>query len=193
MSYNYTTTGDTTWRSWTSADNSTNGTYNYNIVYLSTGGYTMSDNNLYIGAPYQFVGEYAGCEIITTIPEETEEQKQIRLVLEEVARETEKLRLEKQKQAEEKALQLLLDNLEENQVEIFKKTGCFVVTGQSGKKYKINKGRVRNVEELREDGTSERRMCFHPELFVPDHDTMLAQKLMLELNEPEARRIANFS
>ena len=181
MFYNYyTTTRDTPWLS---TDNNSAGTH-YNIVY-STDGYTMSDNSLYIGAPYQFVGEYVSTP-------ETEEQKQIRLIVEEAAKETEKLRLEKQKQAEEKAMQLLLDNLEENQVEIFKKTGCFVVTGQSGKKYKINKGRVRNVEELRVDGTTERRMCFHPELYVPDYDTMLAQKLMLELNESEARRIANF-
>ncbi len=188
----FNSSGDNTWGTWVStADNSTTGPYNYNIAY-STNGYTISDNTLYIDAPYQFVGEYTGVQIITSTPE-TEEQKQVRLVLEEIAREAEKLQLERQKQAEEKAMQLLLDNLEENQVEIFKKTGCFVVTGQSGKKYKINKGRVRNVEELREDGTPERRMCFHPELFVPDYDTMLAQKLMLEFNEPEARRIANFS
>ena len=124
---------------------------------------------------------------------ETEEQKQLRLVSEELARVAEQERLEKQRQAEEKALQLLLDNLEENQVEIFKKTGCFVVIGQSGKKYRINKGRLRNVEELKEDGTTEKRMCFHPELWVPDYDTMLAQKLMLEFSEQEARRVANFS
>lgn len=190
MPYNYSTTSDATWTP--TDNNSTNGTYNYSTSNYPTGGYTVSSNNFYIGVPYQFVGEYRGYQIITPIPE-TEEQKQVRLIAEEVARETEKLYLEKQTQAEEKALQLLLDNLEENQVEIFKKTGCFVVTGQSGKKYKINKGRVRNVEELRIDGTPERRMCFHPELFVPDYDTMLAQKLMLELNEPEARRIANFS
>ncbi len=189
MPYDYGGTSNTTWTTWwTSTSNSMNGTWfivHPHPMYSTGNSYISAGNSLYIGVPYQYVGE------LTIL--ETEEQKQLRLALEEIARETEKLRLEKQKQAEEKALQLLLDNLEENQVEIFKKTGCFVVTGQSGKKYKINKGRVRNVEELREDGTSERRMCFHPELLVPDYDTMLAQKLMLELNEPEARRIANFS
>ncbi len=161
--------------------------------------YTIGDYNNYITStawigyePYRSADNYEDRWV--PIPEEeTEEQKQRRLATEAAVREIDRLHVEKQKQAEEKALQLLLDNLKENQIEIFKKTGCFVVMGQSGKKYKINKGRVRNVEELREDGTPERRMCFHPELQVPDYDTMLSQKLMLELNEHEARRIANFS
>uniref|UniRef100_A0A6M3L1V4 Uncharacterized protein n=1 Tax=viral metagenome TaxID=1070528 RepID=A0A6M3L1V4_9ZZZZ len=174
----------------------TNGTclaWNYWVDYgnASTAANTWvywNDSTTYIPCNLQFKDQH----LVSWEPE-TEEQKQLRLVSEELARVAEQERLEKQRQAEEKALQLLLDNLEENQVEIFKKTGCFVVTSQSGKKYRINKGRSSNVEELKEDGTTEKRMCFHPELWVPDYDTMLAQKLMLEFSEQEARRVANFS
>ena len=175
--------------SYTAANNTTDGTYsawNYwagnktTSAVASTWVY-WNDSATYIPCNLQFKDQH----LVSWEPE-TEEQKQLRLVAEQEW-------LEKQRQAEEKALQLLLDNLEENQVEIFKKTGCFVVTSQSGKKYRINKGRSSNVEELKEDGTTEKRMCFHPELWVPDYDTMLAQKLMLEFSEQEARRVANFS
>ncbi len=95
--------------------------------------------------------------------------------------------------AREKALQLLLENLDENQTEVFKNTGAIPVTSPSGRKYRIVKGRSRNVEELDETGKKVKNLCFHPSEQVPDFDTMLAQKLMLELHEDRARQIANFS
>jgi hypothetical protein len=101
---------------------------------------------------------------------------------------------ERRKAADERALQLLLDNMEENQKEIFEKTGAIPVTGQSGVKYLIRKGRTRNVEELDKNGRYLRRLCFHPSDWqIPDYDSMLTQKLMLEMAEDQVRRVANYS
>ncbi len=109
----------------------------------------------------------------------------------------EELAKEKESQgrtAEEKALQLLLENLTENQAEIFKVTGAIPIESPSGRKYKINKGASRNIEEIDEKGIRKAHLCFHPcDYAIPVHDVMLAQKLMLEVCEEDARKIANFS
>ena len=67
------------------------------------------------------------------------------------------------------------------------------VTGRDGavKRYRIHKGRSGNVELLAPDGTPLRRYCAHPDLYVPDEDTMLSQKLVLESDEERFLRTAN--
>jgi hypothetical protein len=105
-----------------------------------------------------------------------------------------KLLEEKRKAADEKALQLLLDNLDDNQAEIYKRTGAIPVTGQSGKRYRIRKGTCRNVEEVDCKGCVIRHLCFHPkDSQIPVYDSMLTQKLMLELCEDMVGRVANYS
>ncbi len=59
------------------------------------------------------------------------------------------------------------------------------------KVYRIRQGRSGNVDLLGADGKPIRRYCAHPDLFVPDEDTMLAQKLMLETAEEQFLRTAN--
>ncbi len=103
-----------------------------------------------------------------------------------------KAREEKRKAAEKKALDLLLDHLDEGQKAIFNKEGSLVVFGgKSGKRYRINKGWSGNVESLGEDGKVFERWCFHFQDRLPEYDLMLAQKLMLESNEDAAAGIAN--
>jgi len=116
--------------------------------------------------------------------------------LAEVARkqqEQRKIAEEQRKVAEEKALQLLLENLSENQAEIFKMTGAIPVVAPSGKKYRIKKNE--RVIELGEKEETKCFLCFHPscEYGLPVYDVMLTQKLMLEVCEEDARKIANFS
>jgi len=120
--------------------------------------------------------------------EERKTYEQERIRMEELAREREK----KAREAEEKALQLLLENLTENQRAIYESTGAIPIECQSGRKYHIRKGISQNVHELDEKGHTARRLCFHPS-DCPVYDVMLAQKLMLESCEEEARGIANFS
>lgn len=96
------------------------------------------------------------------------------------------------KEAEEKAKQTLLDTLTDEQLEVFERIEAVPVTAfKSGNKYLIKKGRAGNIEVLDKNGGVKHRLCFHPQICCPDYDTMLAQKLMLEMAEKEVLQIAN--
>lgn len=97
-----------------------------------------------------------------------------------------KLRIE----SEAKAEALLLSALSQRQREEYRREQAFMVFANSGIRYRIRKGRVANVDVLHPDGNTSHRLCAHPH-DVPDCDTMLAQKLMLECCEDEFLRIAN--
>ena len=105
-----------------------------------------------------------------------------------------KIRAEKEKAKEEKARQLLKEVLTEDQDAQLTKDGYFELTSiKSGKRYRIKKGFSMNVEELDKDGKRLRSMCFHPNVHVHHYDNMAIQKLMLENDEEEARKVANFN
>ena len=109
-------------------------------------------------------------------------------------RKTEKERLAKEKVKEEKARQLLREMLTDEQDAQFEEKGYFELTSvKSGNRYRINRGRTRNVEMLKADGSVAKRLCFHPEEYVHNYDTLVAQKLMLENYEEEVRKVANYS
>jgi hypothetical protein len=185
---------------WTSWSDSTEGcgtasfnTQTWKVWSATTSGSTCSATT---GTAWYRWVDY---DVVVPVRELTEEEKQAnereRLRMEQVAREAEERRKEEEKRrqaAEEKALQLLLENLTENQAEVYKATGAIPVQCASGRKYHIRKGIAQNVHELDEKGATARRLCFHPS-DCPVYDVMLAQKLMLETAEEEARRIANFS
>jgi hypothetical protein len=104
------------------------------------------------------------------------------------------IRAEKEKAKEEKARQLLKEVLTEDQDAQLTKDGYFELTSiKSGKRYRIKKGFSMNVEELDKDGKRLRSMCFHPNVHVHHYDNMAIQKLMLENDEEEARKVANFN
>lgn len=90
-----------------------------------------------------------------------------------------------------KADQLLESVLDEVQRQHFKATDSFLVVGRSGKLYRIRRGRSGNVDEVEPNGRVVQRYCAHPVEFVPDGDTMVAQKLMLECDEDAFLRMAN--
>ena len=89
------------------------------------------------------------------------------------------------------ALQLLKDNLslaQRNQLEVF--NYFEVIGGDSGTRYRIHFGTQNNIEVFDNCGNCT-RLCFMPKGYLPTGDTMLAQKIALELFETEALRVAN--
>ena len=61
------------------------------------------------------------------------------------------------------------------------------------RRYRIERGRVRNVKQVTPEGLVIKTLCMHPVDHIPDADTMLAQKLYLEGSEQEFLSIANHS
>jgi hypothetical protein len=94
--------------------------------------------------------------------------------------------------AAQQGMRLLTDNLsaaQRDQLEVFNYFD--VIGGDTGTRYRIHFGNQMNVEALDERGTRKRMLCFMPMGHLPVGDTMLAQKIALELFETEAVHIAN--
>lgn len=132
-------------------------------------------------------------------PPETEDQKVARLKQEKIQHQSweaaEKVRLSKEKAKEEKARQLLREVITPEQDQQLEKDGYFeLVSVKSGHRYRIHKGRAGNVQQLDDlTGNPIKKLCFHPNEYVHNYDTMVAQKLMLENDEEQVLRVANFS
>lgn len=106
-------------------------------------------------------------------------------------------RVEAERQsARDRAERLLRENLSAKQKEELQAKGYFTLEllskGQR-KLYRIERGRSRNVRQVDDSGRVLKTLCAHPVAQVPDADTMLAQKFMLESAEEEFLRIANHS
>jgi hypothetical protein len=106
---------------------------------------------------------------------------------------------ERAKAAEEaraKAARLLREFLDEKQKDTLEKHKWFEVVTPKGNRYRIQHGRTGNVYrmERHKDGKQDvavMRYCIHPEEYVPDEDTMLAQMLMLKTEEDRFEQVAN--
>ena len=89
-------------------------------------------------------------------------------------------------------MRLLTDNLSPAQRDQLEVSNYFdVVGGDTGTRYRIRFGNLMNVEQLDSHGKCMRLLCFAPEGRLPVADTMLAQKIALELFETEAVHTAN--
>jgi hypothetical protein len=99
--------------------------------------------------------------------------------------------------AEKRAEKLLQQSLNDRQREELSSKGFFtlrtVAENREERFYRIRRGRSRNIEQVDASGRHLKTLCAHPAENVPDADTMLVQKLMLEAKEPEFLRIANHS
>lgn len=115
---------------------------------------------------------------------ETEEEAAARKVRQEAYDERIRKEAEERKAAEAKAERLLQSVLDSVQKAQYAKEKAFVVEGRRGR-YRIRHGRVANVEVIGKDGYQQLRLCAHPGEYVPNADTMTAQKLMLECPEGE--------
>ena len=62
--------------------------------------------------------------------------------------------------------------------------------GDSGRRFRINRGEAMNVEEYDETGMCICKWCFLPRGNLVQADILLAQKIALELFELEALQIA---
>ncbi len=96
-------------------------------------------------------------------------------------------------QAQQRARELLLENLTEEQRTSFQRNNWFVVEGgRSRKKYRIHTMRVAgNIEGLDDSERVIERYCSHLTHDLPPHDHHLAQKLFIESHEDEFLRNAN--
>lgn len=91
--------------------------------------------------------------------------------------------------ASKRAKRLLAECLTAKQRRALKREDAFRV--QIGERqYRIKRGYAGNVELVEGDRVRE-RYCIHPPQDIPDEDTMLAQKLLLEADEAAFLRVAN--
>jgi hypothetical protein len=219
MGYIDTGTSSATWTTWsnctitTTSDDSVWNKWNDSAIYVDEQGtawlrwnnggtnnhYTMSsatvwanwviDENGVVQA-----GQINGQQFAPSVEtQDQREQRELRYEAERKIREEAALKeAERQRLSNEKALELLMEVLDEGQQAMMRKDGSFVVIGQkTGKKYRIKKGLVGNVELLDDGDKTFERWCFHVPYGIPEHDNMVAQKLMLELHEEDAIRMAN--
>lgn len=120
----------------------------------------------------------------------------IRLEAERARRREEQARiLAKQAKASDRAEKLLRECLSPRQAAELQRQGHFhvEVIGLNGaiRRYRIERGRSGNVKQVDEQGRVLKRLCLHPIESVPDADTMLAQKLLLETDEEQFLQTAN--
>lgn len=124
-------------------------------------------------------------------PEEREEQERKRREREEARRIEREEKMKQREAAILKAEKLLRSCLTAEQEATLDKDHYFDVKGgKTGTKYRIRRGRHINIEVLGKRGRVERKLCFAPRVDCPDADAMLCQKLMLELDEDAALKVA---
>jgi hypothetical protein len=97
-------------------------------------------------------------------------------------------------QANGRSFRLLINNLSAAQRHQFDQHNYFDVVGsKSGARYRIRHGHMMNVERIDKNGRRLVKLCFAPRGRLPVGDIMLAQKIALELFEPDAISVANVS
>jgi len=118
-------------------------------------------------------------------------REQVEAKAAEIRAEAERLRKEAE-EADARAEELLKQHLDEPQAAEYNKDKTFTVISKDGqRKYKIQKGWSHNVVRIDDNGRPVQSFCAHPSWSVPEHDNMLAQKLMLETAEEAFLAIAN--
>jgi hypothetical protein len=170
-----------TWLQWTASE--TEATTLYTQCQHVTGHAITVANESLATAWFSWVGEQ----------EENAEQRQHRRAAQAAAQQRQRDIEAVRRAASERAESLLTRCLTTAQRGELASVGWFMVVASSGRRYQIRRGRVRNVIEVDFAGKRLRTYCCHPADHVPDADTMLAQKLMLEMSEDEFLRLANVS
>ena len=93
-------------------------------------------------------------------------------------------------QANGRSFRLLINNLSSAQRHQFDQHNFFDgVESKSGARYRIRHGHMMNVERFDENGQRLVKLCFAPRGRLLVGDIMLAQKLALELFEPDAIKV----
>jgi hypothetical protein len=95
-------------------------------------------------------------------------------------------------EAEERSFRLLRSWLGPEQAQRWDAVSEFDVLGShTGTRYRIRRGKVMNVHELDRAGNVVAHWCFAPKGNLPMGDVLLAQKIALEMMEPETLKTAN--
>ena len=99
----------------------------------------------------------------------------------------------KRRAADKRAMDLLRECLTEQQRRDLKAHDYFFVDAPSGRRYRIDKGRAGNVKVIdKQTGVWTESLCVHPN-GVPNGDTMLIQKMLIETAEETFRAYANIT
>lgn len=166
----------------------------WNIQFTASSATTITLNTTWGHWNEQFVAEEQAREnrirrqIVERRQPSAEEQERWRQ--EEIRRrEAEDRRLKEEREANQKAIDLLKSCLTPEQREEYEQKKCFhLLVGD--KKYRIKQGSHGNVELIDKDGRVKRTFCVQPR-GVPDGDAMLAQKLLLATDEKRFYELAN--
>lgn len=138
------------------------------------------------------INKFCSSVSVFQTPPETAEEWGDRLV-EAAERQARKFATEKKQREDalQRAQELLLSLLDEEQAKMFMEKRQFHVVSQEGNRYEIDcTRREHNVFELQ--GTKRvREYCIVQTGSTPLFDSILAQKLMLEMDEKSFHRIAN--
>jgi len=94
-------------------------------------------------------------------------------------------------EASARAEQLLLGVLSAEQRETYQRARHIIVIGRSGRRYRVRRGRVGNVDVIGRNGHIESRLCAHPGVWTPEADVVLAQLLHLQHDDDAFCRTAN--
>ena len=122
---------------------------------------------------------------------QTEEQRAAYEQQQQLRRELQEQWDAERKAAEGRAEGLLLRYLNEEQKHQLKEFDYFTLKSSSGKSYRVRRGRTINVDLLdAQSGKVIKQLCAHPGIDCPNADTMLQQKIMLELDEPAFLKVA---
>jgi hypothetical protein len=177
------------WNTWTSGNCTTSATtYSTNETWTgwTSGTACASTNTVW----YTWTAETGEFQVVSPRVE-PEEERTARLEREAVEC---KERAKAAEEREKRAMIFLQLVLNEKQQKELKEKNCFELSVVGGKKYRINKGQINNVQELDDKtGLVKRRLCFQPKDDLHDYDAMAIQKLALECIEEEVLKVANFS
>lgn len=189
--YDTTGTAATIWCAWTCASDST-ATNGEPWVIWNTGGTSASSTD----TCWIQWNTRVKTAVYTPARRSAEEIERDRIAAEQRAKEREKERKEReerQRAAVARSTELLREWLDEKERERFDKHKRFHVVTASGRRYEVDcTKRQHNVFELDEKGKRVVEHCIYANAFdLPLPDNALAQKLLLETNEDEFRRIAN--
>ena len=179
----------TVWRGMCGASTSCTASSDSDTVWgtwIACGGTSANANTVWYVWSDDIAPQYISHRPRELTPEERERREQQRQEAEQHRQERERQRAE----ANQKAEELLQGVLTQEQREQLEAMAAFEVETERAR-YRIRRGRSGNVQELDVEGRVVARYCIHPREAVPDADTMLAQKLLLEVDEAAFLRIAN--
>lgn len=178
----WTTAGDMVWTSWCDSTSSTD-------CSVTTSNADVWGTWVVYSGTSTSATDFSG--VVRATRPETEEERQAREDRRREREQEDRRRKIQEVIARRKAKSLLRGCLTATQRLQLKSTGGFVVRGQSGRHYRIERGVAGNVKELDEQGCPIAKLCAHMDHGIPAEDHMLVQKLMLETCEDKFLRTAN--